>query len=168
MVFEHIQRGDGRYGGRPYDAVDDKLKWGYHQGARFEFIRGQIFKVSRVNPARRHHEGAVGIYLGCRGTESGHMAILKCLGKEFYADADTLVPWEGEITEEHLKLISARKKTHLLIDNHCACKCDSNPCVKRPALSMEEFLKVLESHRCSNCNGIAKTLARQGNQGIVP
>jgi len=165
-MMEHgrIQKGYAGYGARTYDVVDGKLKCGYHQGVRFEFIRGQKFKVSPLGPRRKRHKGAVGIYLGCRATESGYVAILECIGKKFYADADALVPWEGEITEEHLKLISPPKKTHLLIDNRCACNCDSNPYVKRPALCMEEFLKLLESHRCSNCNGIAKTLVRGGNQ----
>jgi hypothetical protein len=152
-------------GSRRYEAVDGRLKWGYHQGVRFEFARGQKFQVSHPGSRRKHHNnGAVGVYLGCRRTESGYMAILECLGRKFYAGAGTLVPWDGEITEEHLKLISPPKKTHLLIDNRYACKCDSGPYVNRPALCMEEFLKVLESHRCSNCNGIAKTLAREGNQ----
>lgn len=157
-IYEHRYTSVGRYGGRPYEAVDGRLKCGHDRGSRFEFVPGKKFRVSHFTPRRKRHEGAVGVYLGCRRTESGYMAILECCGRKFYADADALVPWEGEITEEHLNCISARKKVHLLSDNRCACRCDSHPHVKRPALCMEEFLKVRESYRCSNCNGTAKTL----------
>jgi hypothetical protein len=150
-----------RSGGRPYEAVDGRLMWGHAGGIKFEFVSGRKFRVSNLNPRRKRHEGAVGIYLGCRKTESGYMAILECCGRKFYADAGALVPWEGEITEEHIDCISERKKVHLLSDNRCACKCDNNPYVKRPTLCMDEFLKVKESCRCSNCNGIAKTLNRE-------
>jgi len=163
-MYEHRHASTGRYGGRPYEAVDGRLKWGYDRGTRFEFVPGEKFQVSNFNPARKRHEGAVGTYLGCRRTESGYQAILECCGRKFYADADALIPWEGEITEEHLNRISARKKVHLLSDNRCACKCDSSPYVKRPALCMEEFFKVRESCRCSNCNGIAKTLTRENTR----
>jgi hypothetical protein len=158
MKHEYLYESVGRYGGRQYEAVDGRLKWGYDQGTRFEFAPGKKFRVSDFTPRRKRHEGAVGIYLGCRRTESGYMAILECCGRKFYADAGTLVPWEGEITDEHLNLISARKKVHLLSDDHCACRCDSHPWVTRPALCIDEFLKVRESLRCNNCNGIAKTL----------
>jgi len=146
--------------GGSYDAVGGRLKYGYHLGKRFEFVRGEMYKVSHAGREKRH-EGAVGIYLGSRRVDSGYMAILNCRGRKFYAPAGALAPWEGEITDEHLVLIASRKKVHLSLENRCACKCDSTPLAAPPRLPMGEFLRVAEAARCSNCNGIAQTLERR-------
>jgi hypothetical protein len=165
-----VEEVDRRYGVRRYEIVDGKLKWGYDQGGKFEFLRGQKYKVSYLNPARARHKGAVGIYVGsrrggdyCRDgshwVEPWCTAILECMGKKFAVDPAALVPWEGEITEEHLKLISPVKgRVHLIKDNQPACSCSRRSDIGHRTLPMEDFLAIPENSRCKSCNYVAKRL----------
>jgi hypothetical protein len=168
----HITRGHAGYGARCYELESGKLKWGNAQGQKFEFVRGQKYKVSYLNPARTRHKGAVGVYVGSRHgggyrredsywVEFWCTAILKCMGKMFQVDPAALVPWEGEIAEKHLKLISPLKRAHLNCDNLPACGCSRNPDIKGGILGIEDFLTIPENSRCKNCNSIAKGMGRK-------
>ena len=165
---------DARYGGRRYEIVDGKLKWGYDDhGRKFEYLYGQKYRVSYLNPAQAHHRDAVGVYVGSRHGGGYRRddsywvvpwckAILECMGKRFQVDPAALVPWEGEVTEEHLKLISpVRKRTHLMRDNQPACGCSRGPDIGHGTLPIEDFLAIPENSRCKNCNSIAKGLDRK-------
>jgi hypothetical protein len=145
---------------RGYDIVDGQLKWGYVDKSKFEFIIGNKYKVSHENKAMILHRGAVGIYKGFRRKNDMCQAMLKCCGKRFAIAAVALIPYEGEIIEEHLKLITPIKKVHLLENGRCACKCDSAPNINPTKLCIDEFLIVPENRRCKNCN----TLARKNYQ----
>jgi hypothetical protein len=141
---------------RGYDLVDGELKWGYIGKDKFEFLLGQKYKVCHQNPAMTIHRNAVGIYKGFRQNDGKCHAILECCGKKFSTNPAALVPWEGDITEEHLKLITPLKKMHLLKDGRCACKCDGGYYVNPPKLLLIDFMEVPENSRCTNCNHIAK------------
>ena len=167
------EQGHASHGGRRYEIVDGKLKWGYGHGRKFEFLRGQKYRVSYLNPGQTHHKGAIGVYVGSRHgggyrrdgshcVEPWCTAILECMGKRFQVDPAALAPWEGEITEEHLKLISpVRKRAHLMRDNQPACGCSSKPNIGHGTLPIEDFLATPENSRCKNCNSIAKGLDRK-------
>lgn len=49
------------YGARHYEIVNGRLKYGYAQGRKFEFTRGQKYKISYLNPARTQHKSVVGV-----------------------------------------------------------------------------------------------------------
>lgn len=145
----------GSYGSYEYQVIDKELKWGRRNGKKFDFIYGNKYKVSYLNPQKVKHKNAVGVYIGCRKTRNGYKATLGCLNEKFTVDIESLVPWDGEITKEHLKLISPDKKTHLLLDGRCACKCDTSPGADPPKMKVEDFLNLPENHRCPLCNNHA-------------
>ena len=145
---------------RGYDIVDGLLKWGYIGKDKFEFIIGNKYKVSHQNQAMTLHKNAVGIYKGFRRRNNSCTATLECCGKRFAIAALALIPYEGEINEKHLKLITPIKKVHLLEDGRCACKCDSSPNIFPPKLCIDEFLTVPENKRCTNCNKFAKKVCQ--------
>lgn len=161
--------GAGRsYGARRYEIVNGRLKWGYAQGRKFEFVLGQKYKVSYLNPARTQHKGAVGFYVGSRHGGDWCKAIIECMGKKFQVDASALIPWEGEVTQEYLKLISpVSKRVHLMIDNLPACGCCKSPDIGLGTLGLEDFLTIPENSRCKNCNSAARVLGKkQGRSGV--
>ena len=156
-VVQTVMEVNLSYGARPYEIVNGKLKWGYDQGHKFEFVRGQKYKVSYLNPRRTQHKGAVGVYVGSRRGRDWCKATLECMGKKLQVDASALVPWEGEITQEHLKLISpGNKRVHLMINNQPACGCSKSTDVGLGTLAMDDFLTIPENSRCNHCNSIAK------------
>ncbi|OHB76380.1 MAG: hypothetical protein A2Z25_20165 [Planctomycetes bacterium RBG_16_55_9] len=108
-IVEIREEGLRSYGTRRIEIVNGRLKYGYVQGHKFEFIHGQIYQVSYLNPARTQHRGAVGVFVGSRVGKEWCKAILKCKRKRFQVDASALAPWEGEITEEHLNLSRLRR-----------------------------------------------------------
>ena len=116
--------------------------------------------MSYRSPVKTLHKNAVGIYIGARHRKNSCTATLECCGKRFSITPEVLVPYEGEINEEHLKLITPIKKVHLLEYDRCACKCDSNPNIYPPKLCIDEFLTVPENKRCANCNKLAKKIRR--------
>ena len=152
----------GSLGLRRCDIVNGRLKWGYDQGHKFEFVPGQKYQVSYLNPARTQHKCAVGVYVGSRRGRNSCKATLECMGKQFKVDALELVPWEGEITQEHLKLISpVNKRFHLMIDNQPACGCSKSLDIGLGTLDMEGFLIIPENSRCKNCKSKARTLNKE-------
>ena len=156
MKIVSVQHGYSHTPGRCYDIVDGKLKWGYIGKNKFEFIIGNKYKVSHANTAIVLHKNAVGIYKGSRQFSNGCYAKLECCGKSFTVSAEALIAYDGEITEEHLKLITPIKKVHLLENGCCACKCDSSPSINPVKLCIDEFLTIPENGRCKNCNNISK------------
>jgi len=165
MEQEKIRRGlTYGTGSRRYEVIDGELKWAEPtHGMKFEFIHGHKYQVCHLNPAMSIHKGAVGIYKGVRYRDGNYHAILVCLGKKFMVDPAALLPWEGQITEEHLKLISPLKKVHLLQGNRCACKCDSTHQINQPIVFYDEFISIPTNSRCTNCNRISKRLHENGN-----
>jgi hypothetical protein len=163
MEFETRQRiGRGRSAReRGYDIIDGELKWGYAGKDKFEFVVGNQYKVSHESKALMRHKGAVGVYKGFQLGNDMCLAILQCGRKKFKVDAAALVPYDGEISHEHLKLISPAKKVHLVENGRCVCKCDLGGAVN-PAkmLGIEEFLAIPENSRCTNCNNMMKKQSR--------
>lgn len=160
-------RASSKEHGRQYELVDGKLKWGQNEAGRFEFDEGLKFKVSYQSPLMTRHKGAVGVYKRSRVYRDFCLAFLDCLGKEFSVHAWSLVPYDGPILPEHKKLISPSKKTHLLEDGRCACKCDSSQGMTPPKLAIEEFMTIPDSFRCANCNRMAlKLLEREDGEGM--
>jgi hypothetical protein len=158
-TVEIKDNGFSPYVARSIKIVNDRLKYGYSQGRKFKFVRGQMYKVSYLNPSRTQHKGAVGVYIGSRHGRDWCKAILECMGKKFQVDASALIPWEGEITKEHLKLISpVNKRVHLMINNQPACGCSTNRNVGLGTLRLEDFLDIPENSRCKSCNSKAKAL----------
>ena len=150
------------YGARRYEIVNGRLKYGYAQGRKFEFVRGEKYKVSYLNPARTQHKGAVSVYVGSRRGRNWCKAILECMGKKLQVDASTLVPWEGEITKDPLKLINpGNKRVYLMINNQPACGCSKNTDVGLGTLDMDDFLTIPENSRCNHCNSIAKNRVKK-------
>ena len=150
------------YDARPLERVNGRLKYGYTKGHKFEFVPGQKYKVSYLSPARTQYKGAVGVYVSSRCGRDWCKATLECMGKRFKVDASALVPWEGEITQEHLKLISPdNKRFHLLINKQPACGCSKSPDVGLGTLDMKDFLAIPENSRCKNCNSIAKSRVKK-------
>lgn len=142
---------DGTYGTSSYGLVDDKLMWVKRNGQEFNVVRGNKYKVHYDSPQRVMHKNAVGVYIGSRNCDYGVMAILECCGKKFQVDLLALMPWDGEITGEHLKLISPKKKYHLMRDGRCACKCDSTPIAESRLVCDEDFQVMPENTRCKMC-----------------
>lgn len=139
------------YGIISYKLVGNKIKWIERNGQKFDIVRGNKYKVHYDNPQRAKHKNAVGVYVGSGNCEHEIMAILECCGKQFQADSLALMPWDGEITREHLKLISTKGKYHLMRDGRCACKCDSTPIAESRLLCDEDFLVKPENSRCKMC-----------------
>ena len=161
METESVREGS-IHGTRGYSIVDGQL-WGYVGKDKFKFIIGNKYKVSHQNKAKTLHNGAVGIYKGFRrfrDRENMCYATLECCGKKFVIAAVALVPYDGAISKEHLKLITPTKKVHLLENGRCACKCDSSPNIDPPKLCIVEFLTVPENKRCTNCNKFAKKICQ--------
>lgn len=146
---------------RRLEIVNGRLKWGYHQGRKFEFVHGQKYKVSHLNPARTRHKGAVGVYVRSRAGRSSCSVTLECQGEKFQVDALSIVPWEGEITPEHRKLISPARPFHLLVDSLPICRCTKTPNVAIGTHNGDDFLIIPENSRCKNCNSIAKTSSKE-------
>jgi hypothetical protein len=151
----HMCRPGGKE--RGYDIIGGELKWGRIGNRKFEFIIGNKYKVSRECDRKTRHKGAVGIYEGFRRKEDVCQVMLKCSDKRFAVDAADLIPYEGDIKEEHRKLVSPVKKMHLSVNGRCVCNCDTGATVN-PAklLRIEEFLNIPENSRCKNCNSIVK------------
>lgn len=154
MEIESRRLGRSCARGRGYDIIDGKLKYGYIGKNKFEFIIGNKYKVLHQSPAMVLHKGAVGVYKKF-GRNKGRYVILECCGKNFTVAPESLIPYEGEIAEEHVKLITPVKKVHLFEKDKCACKCDSSPNINPMKLCIEEFLAVPENSRCTNCNRLA-------------
>ena len=150
---------------RGYDVIDGELKWGYVGRERFEFVKGNKYMVRHENPAKALHKGAVGILSGIRCNEKhrSYSAVLKCCRKRFQINPAALVPYDGEITEKHLELITPLKKVHLSEDGRCICKCDKTPHTNPTKLVYDDFMTVPENTRCTNCNRIIS----KRNRGVM-
>jgi len=151
---------------RRYRVADGKLRCGWLGQQRFEFVKGNKYKVDNQNPAKALHKDAVGILVGSRYRENDKericRAVLDCCGKRFVVDPAQLVPYDGEITEKHLQLISPlRKKVHLAENSKCVCKCGISPQTSPTKLDYDDFIAVPQNKRCANCNRIVRRYNRK-------
>ena len=151
---EYTQRNG--YGSATVGVEAGVLVWVKHNGKKFDVVPGNKYKVSYDNPQRMMHKNAVGIYIESRNIGSCNcdyrvMAILECCGKKFQVEATVLMPWDGQICKEHRKLISPKKKYHLMRNGQCACKCGEVKEAESRMLCDEDFMAIAENSRCKNC-----------------
>ena len=152
--------------GRAYRVVDGELKWGWIGKQKFPFVKGNKYQVRHASRDKALHKDAVGVLAGVRYRQNDKddivRVVLECCGTPFHIDPIALVPYDGEITEEHVKLITPlRRKVHLAENGKCVCKCDLSPGTNPTGLVQDDFVAVPENKRCTNCNRILRGRERQ-------